>query len=217
MTTTIDYALMAGASYISNRREVNQFPAPDDWLELVDERKIEPSGFEATYFTNGTEIVISFAGTGAGWGDWINGNTPLAIGVLGTQLKEAADYYLQIKAANPNATITLTGHSLGGGLAALIAVMFDETAVTFDQAPFNKAAMFFNSQPNPITGEVTTSAVAIALRDYLAGHATTSQLSKLDAYISANVNTLNPIPAQMVKALAANEMVYNNTNERKAA
>lgn len=76
---------------------------------------------------------------------------------------------------------------------------------------------FFNSQPNLIIGEVTTSAVAIALRDYLSDHATTEQLEALDAYISANVNTLNPIPAQMVMVLAANEMIYNNTSERKAA
>ncbi len=37
MTTTIEYALMAGASYISNRPNVNQFPAPDGWVEKVDE------------------------------------------------------------------------------------------------------------------------------------------------------------------------------------
>lgn len=212
MTTTIDYALMAGASYISNRREVNQFPAPDDWLELVDERKIEPSGFEATYFTNGTEIVISFAGTGAGWGDWINGNTPLAIGVLGTQLKEAADYYLQIKAANPNATITLTGHSLGGGLAALIAVMFDETAVTFDQAPFNQSALFF-SETTPVTGEVTTTSVALALRQYLADHVSASQLTKLDAYITANTNNSSPITADTVAGRADNVTNINVVGE----
>lgn len=66
MTTAIEYALMAGASYISTRSEINQFPVPDGWLEVVDERRTLPSGFEATYFANGTEIVISFAGTDPG-------------------------------------------------------------------------------------------------------------------------------------------------------
>lgn len=28
MTTAIEYALMAGAAYISNRADVNQFPIP---------------------------------------------------------------------------------------------------------------------------------------------------------------------------------------------
>lgn len=62
MTTLIEYALMSGASYISTRAEINQFPVPDSWSEIVAKRALEPSsGFEATYFINGSEIVISFA------------------------------------------------------------------------------------------------------------------------------------------------------------
>lgn len=67
MITAIEYALLAGASYISTRPDVNQFPVPDGWVENVIKRQSLPSGFEATYFTRGTgtstEIVISFAGT----------------------------------------------------------------------------------------------------------------------------------------------------------
>lgn len=171
------------------------------------------SGFEAVSFVKGSEIVISFAGTGPSWGDWIHGNTPLALGALATQLKEAADYYLQIKAQNPDATITLTGHSLGGGLAALIAVMFDETAVTFDQAHFNQSALFFNSPPNAITGEVTTTSVALALRQHLADHASNTMLAKLDAYITANTNNSNPIAADTVAGRANNVSDINVQGE----
>ncbi|MDO8960801.1 MAG: hypothetical protein Q7V02_01765 [Methylophilus sp.] len=63
MTTPIDYALMAGASYISNRPDINRFPVPSDWNEIEDNRWSLPSGFEATHFVKGAEIVISFAGT----------------------------------------------------------------------------------------------------------------------------------------------------------
>lgn len=77
-----------------------------------------PSGFEAVSFVKGSEIVISFAGTNFELAaDWTQANVPLAFGLLGTQLIDAAKYYLEIKAQNPNANITLTGHSLGGGLA----------------------------------------------------------------------------------------------------
>ena len=41
---------------------------------------------------------------------------------------------------NPGVIVSFTGHSLGGGLAALMGVMFDEQAVTFDQAPFANLA-----------------------------------------------------------------------------
>ena len=57
----IDYALMAGASYISNRPDENKFPTPNGWSPT--QYKIKDSGFEAISFTKGTETVISFAGT----------------------------------------------------------------------------------------------------------------------------------------------------------
>lgn len=59
----IDCALMAGASYLTTRKPLNQFPVPIEWTELVVRRATEESGFEATCFTKGTGLVISFAGT----------------------------------------------------------------------------------------------------------------------------------------------------------
>lgn len=63
MTTTVDYALMAGASYISTRAEINQFPTPSGWVGSKHDTPPGGSGFEAVTFIKGTEIVISFAGT----------------------------------------------------------------------------------------------------------------------------------------------------------
>ena len=33
--TTIEYALMAGVSYRSNRLEINRFPTPDGWSNKI--------------------------------------------------------------------------------------------------------------------------------------------------------------------------------------
>ena len=143
MVTLIDYALMAGGSYISSRADLNRFATPKDWTELIEFRKSDSaSGFEATAFSNGIETVISYAGTDFSQpgNDFLHGNIPLATGFVSDQLRQAAEYYLQLKAIKPN--ITITGHSLGGGLASLIGVFFGATTFTFDQAPFAQTARF---------------------------------------------------------------------------
>ena len=61
MATIIEYALMAGGSYISTRNDINKFPIPNDWIKA--NSVTGSSGFEATSFTKGSELVISFAGT----------------------------------------------------------------------------------------------------------------------------------------------------------
>jgi hypothetical protein len=48
---------------------------------------------------------------------------------------------MAFKEVYPNANISFTGHSLGGGLASLMAVFFDKPATVFDQAPFALAAI----------------------------------------------------------------------------
>lgn len=121
MTSTIEYAMLAGASYYDTRATANRFPLPQNWSVVSRISESAKSGFEASAFTNGTNIVISFAGTGPSLNaDWI-ANFNLTLGTWSDQLGEAAAYYLQVKASAPaNATITFTGHSLGGGLAALM-------------------------------------------------------------------------------------------------
>ena len=138
----------ARTTFQAARANINRFPLPAGWSEIVLSYVQRPSGFKAVSFERGSEIVISFAGTNfTDVSDWTEANVPLAFGNLATQLVDAARYYLEVKAANPGATISFTGHSLGGGLAALMAVFFDEQAITFDQAPFAAAAND-TSEPN---------------------------------------------------------------------
>lgn len=161
MTPTIEYAMLAGASYYDTRAAVNRLPLPQNWSVVSRIPESATSGFEASAFTNGTDLVISYAGTGPGLNaDWI-ANFNLALGTWSDQLGEAAAYYLQVKASAPaNATISFTGHSLGGGLAALMSVFFGGEAKTFDQAPFAASA---------------TSAMRDQLVTYLEQHGYTAQ------------------------------------------
>lgn len=216
MPTAIEYALMAGAAYVSTRAPINQIPSPVGWLPRKRERQ-DGSGFEASSFVNGTEtansteIVISYAGTyPTSSGDWFNGNIPLALGGLADQLREAADYYLAVKASAPaGANITFTGHSLGGGLASLMAVFFGESAFTFDQAPFRNSALTFTTTDE--AGNTVVRSVAQDLRDYLVGKgADVGILAPLDSFIEANrPDNGNPVTAD---TLAMRESNVSNIN-----
>ena len=101
--------------------------------------RVAPSGFEASAYSYDGKIIIAFAGTNTDeWQDlWNNGN--LGLGSLSAQAIEAAKFYLDIKAQYGD-NIVFTGHSLGGGLASLMAVFFNRPATTFDEAPFRLAA-----------------------------------------------------------------------------
>jgi len=142
MGTNVELAIMAGGSYISTRGEVNWFPIPQAWMQIPDSHVTNPSGFEAISYKKGKEIVISFAGKGPEWKSDLWACIDLATGSPDDQLREAAAYYMAIRKAykNQDVTIKLTGHSLGGGLAALIGVLFNVQATTFDQAPFSNSA-----------------------------------------------------------------------------
>jgi hypothetical protein len=211
MTAAFEYALMAGASYISNRPGINQLPIPYGWSKKMNPDsyfKNPDSGFEAISFTNGSEIVISFAGTdfsqGIPWdlfnSDFWQGNIPLITGISvngADQLVDAVEYYLQVKASAPaGATISLTGHSLGGALASLVGVFFGENAFTFDQVPA-RATAYHDS-------------ALLLYNALLANNPSRTDLAPLSAYITAAdpLNT-NPVTAD---TLAAREAGVTNLN-----
>jgi hypothetical protein len=69
MDATIEKSLMAGRVYQSTTGIINWLPDIESlgWSTIVSRRLA--SGFEATVFKKGAEIVVSIAGTGSG-ADW---------------------------------------------------------------------------------------------------------------------------------------------------
>jgi len=169
MNRNVELALLAGASYESSRSDINKIPVPDGWSALNiagwpygSQRRPETNvpgrvywqdsstGFEAAAYVKGSEVVVSFAGTyfeGERKPDMFDNNVPLGAGKLTDQFKQAAEFVVRLKRdpAMAGKTITLTGHSLGGGLASAMGVMLDVQAVTFDPAPFRAAASVENA------------------------------------------------------------------------
>ena len=80
----------------------------------------EASFYAAAYRDASGNIVISYRGTDAPFSGDITAWTGGA-GFQTRQAELAAEFYYQVKAAYPGANIFLTGHSLGGGLAGLVA------------------------------------------------------------------------------------------------
>lgn len=140
---------MAGRAYFDTRKANNQFPLPENWFVDFRVPEDKDTGFEATIFKNTAtkEIVISFAGTYDQSGVDKFADEALWAGVFHMQLLQACKSYLDVKANAPiNTQISLTGHSLGGGLAALVAVYFGVNATTFDQAPFRSSTLSYNDR-----------------------------------------------------------------------
>ncbi|WP_267191151.1 putative Ig domain-containing protein [Xanthomonas dyei] len=144
-----DYSQLAANVYgakSSVRSELNTVQLPEGW-DQIDE-KISQSGFMARAYRNAAtgEVVVAYAGTtleeGHSLDDWITGNVPAGVGGFSQQVFEAIEFYLNVlnlPVVDPAKT-SFTGHSLGGGLASLMAVYFDKKATVFDQAPFEKSA-----------------------------------------------------------------------------
>ena len=158
MPLQIEYALIAAnvygskdRDYVGSQAEVrharNNLPLPNGWT-FAGEPVIRPDGFMAQAYRRGNEIVVSYAGTTdesplttMANNDWLWGNVPAASALaLAPQVVDAAEFYLNVLSANPGVQISFTGHSLGGGLASLMAVYFNHPAVVFDEAPFLKSA-----------------------------------------------------------------------------
>ncbi|MCG3188472.1 MAG: hypothetical protein LKCHEGNO_00463 [Burkholderiaceae bacterium] len=131
MVTEHEYAELSNRVY--DRSRVNRTPVPLEWTEVhwLSDAETNGTGFSAGVYQKGNEVVISFTGTNKGKVlDTLAANIPLGIGLSSMQLQQAIGLYLQTKAQHPDATISFTGHSLGGGLASVMAVDFNKEATT---------------------------------------------------------------------------------------
>ena len=138
MPTSLEYMQFATKVYAAS--DNNKIDVPPGWT-LLDWQPDQWTGFSGGVFKNDAtnEIVIAYTGTNDGIADPLNWTA--GMGLPAPQIYDAMAYYFAFRSAYPTANITFTGHSLGGGLASLMAVLFDKKAVVFDEAPFQPAAV----------------------------------------------------------------------------
>ena len=88
------------------------------------------TGFRAGIYSDGNgHYVLAFAGSNGG-NDWLN-NFEQGLGLPASQYREAESVAGFAKRAFGD-NLVITGHSLGGGLAAAAAAKYDIAAVTFN-------------------------------------------------------------------------------------
>lgn len=114
---------------------------------LGDRKDESDEHFFAQAYSYGGRIVISYRGTDNPWDipDWATGG-----GDYWTdQTILAAQFYRTIAANNPASQITLTGHSMGGGLAGFVGSIYGVSGVLFDYMPYELAAsrLYYNATP----------------------------------------------------------------------
>jgi hypothetical protein len=174
-------AVLAAAAYQAGRKEENTISAPPGAVKVVlpglpEGHFFDPTtGFEASLYLYHGKYIIAFAGTDPSDSHDLAADGILGFGVMQAQLQQAGEFYEKVK-AQVGTNITFTGHSLGGGLAAVMGVFFDKPAVTFDQAPFRVAATLSNAQA--LQAHLTTATstrAAYAADSDLASYSTTEQ------------------------------------------
>lgn len=208
----LEFAETKGASSLAYDAELGdkyEFPDGKQW-EVVDVLENEgtfENGFRGIALRNGDEVIVAFAGT-----------DPLSLGDIGTDILQAAgfappQYQMAADFAEKWANqvgsdnVTLTGHSLGGGLASYAAIENDLHATTVNAAPLalsNIGGSIFDSdvRNNPnITNYYVPNEVLTALDianglDFRPGNKIAVQGA------SSTINPLSPIKNHMLGNVA---------------
>lgn len=135
----------------ANRDEVYRFPDGRQW-RVADVRDTgNSSGFRAIVMKPVDErdnrVVVSFAGSGGQLGDWTN-NLSQAAGNTPRQYRQAVSLAREYQ-GRYGGSVTLTGHSLGGGLASYASLQTGLRATAINSAALSPNNLGGNALFNP--------------------------------------------------------------------
>ncbi|GLQ73597.1 lipase family protein [Vibrio penaeicida] len=114
----------------------SQSGTPSGWARVKDVSR--KSGFNASVFTKGNNVVLAYRGSELGTSDWVTDGM-LSNDEVPKQFLQAINLAEKVKRDYPNHTIRYTGHSLGGGLSTVAALVTGRSTVAFDATGINDA------------------------------------------------------------------------------
>ncbi len=142
MTTVVDLAKLSEGVYESKQ-------SIGEWLRFGLPFEQEGSGYKSALFRNRrtTDYALAIAGTSPTEMDDLHSDMQLALGRTPDQFRVATSaYYDALNRTGGLVGFYVTGHSLGGGLASMLAKQFGDPTVTFN-AP-GMARAFAHLQAN---------------------------------------------------------------------
>jgi hypothetical protein len=140
MTSVVDLAKLSDAVY-TDKVKVGQ------WLRIGLPFTQQGSGFKSALFQHmeSNDYALAIAGTSPTEFDDLKSDAQLALGLMPNQYRVARSAYFAVAAVSGGfGGLYITGHSLGGGLASMLAKEHGDPTVTFN-AP-GMARAFANLQ-----------------------------------------------------------------------
>ncbi len=140
MATCLDYAKIAYAAYFTSTSQYYADPSGhmvDDWgVQTWETGTLFGDGFQGGIWTSDKEVVVGCCGTNPGqfgklFSD-LSADARIGLRILPNQASSARKMVRAAKEIAGRRRVSVTGHSLGGGLAQVVGVWEEVPFVTFN-------------------------------------------------------------------------------------
>ncbi len=165
MATTLDFAKLSQAAYADSSGMIHNNRSGVSWNKKSD---VHSAGFFAVLYStiDNSESVLAFRSTLSASRFDLAGEIQLTNSMPAHQVSNAISYTRGVKSNYPN--LILTGHSLGGAIAILVAAALDLKAYTFNAPGVVDECVKFSMRNEIFQRDASLGRVVKAIQNCLA-------------------------------------------------